>query len=163
MYTAELIDINQDGYLDLIIAGHEYEGAVTTIYWGNSYGKYFLQKSTSIPTVKEFQIVTDIDSEDIDNDGDRDIVLARVSSPGQYEFYSRYYIQILEKKGNNVFSDKTTTRISDNEANHWRHWIHLQDLDNDSDIDIYYEENDGQWLGNLKWLNNGQGIFTKVK
>ena len=109
MYTAELIDINQDGYVDLIIAGHEYEGAVTTIYWGNSYGKYFLQKSTSIPTVKEFQIVTDIDSEDIDNDGDRDIVLARVSSPGQYEFYSRYYIQILEKKGNNVFSDKTTT------------------------------------------------------
>jgi len=162
MYTAELIDVNRDGYMDLIIGGHEYEGVVSTIYWGNSYGKYFLQKSISLPTVEGFEIITDIDAEDIDSDGDRDIILARVSSPGQYGFYERYYIQILENKGDNTFLDKSTERISDNEANNWRHWIHLQDLDNDGDIDIYYEENDGQWQGNLKWLNNGQGVFTKV-
>ena len=50
-------------------------------------------------------------------------------------------------------------RITNNSGNGWREWIHLQDLDNDSDIDIYYEGNDGS---HLKWLNNGQGVFSKV-
>lgn len=160
-YTAELIDIDNDGYLDLIIAGHEYEnGTDTYILWGNSYGKYFKALSTILAPVENYKIVVDIDAEDIDNDGDKDIILNRVSDEtGAYGFYDRCYIQILENQGNKIFVDKSSERITNNSGNGWREWIHLQDLDNDNDIDIYYEGNDGP---HLKWLNNGQGVFTKV-
>ncbi|MDA7693901.1 VCBS repeat-containing protein [Flavobacteriaceae bacterium] len=168
-YTAEFIDINQDGYQDLIIGGHYgneessnvWEYAPPTIFWGNSYGKYFEDLSTVIPTVENFKIAIDFDAEDIDGDGDRDIIVNRASDDeGSYGFYNHHFIQILENQGNKTFVDKSSERITNNSGNGWREWIHLQDLDNDSDIDIYYEGNDGP---HLKWLNNGQGIFTKVK
>lgn len=155
-YTTELIDIDKDGYLDLIIGGHEYEGAKTYVLWGNSYGKYFLELSTVLPSVSNFGIVVDIDSADIDNDGDEDLILNRVSGGGAYGFYEKFQIQILVNSGNRTFVDKTTSSITNNEGNQWRTWVHLQDLDGDSDIDIYYE---GQ-PSNLKWLNNGSGVYN---
>lgn len=160
-YTGELIDINLDGYMDLIVGGHEYEeGVHTYILWGNSYGKYFQALSTLLPKVDNYKIIVDIDAEDIDNDGDRDLIINRVSDEtGVYGFYDRHYIQILENQGDHTFIDKSAEKISDNSREGWREWVHLQDLDNDGDIDIYYEGNDGP---HFKWINNGQGIFSKA-
>ena len=159
-YTGELIDINLDGYMDLIIGGHEYEeGVHTYILWGNSYGKFFQALSAILPEVDNYKIIVDIDAEDIDNDGDRDLIISRVSDEtGVYGFYDRHYIQILENQGDHTFIDKSEEKITDNSGEGWREWIHLQDLDNDGDIDIYYEGNDGP---HFKWLNNGQGHFQK--
>ena len=167
-YTAEFIDIDQDGYMDLIMGGHfgnEHnieigDNAPPLIFWGNSYGKYFQNLSTILPTIENYKIAVDFDSEDIDGDGDRDIIVNRVSDgDGIYGFYNRYTIQILENRGDRKFIDKSSEKITNNSGNGWHEWIHLQDLDHDSDIDIYYEGNDGP---HLKWLNNGQGIFNKV-
>lgn len=158
-YTSELIDVDQDGYMDLILAGHEQDGAATIILWGNSYGKYFQNLSTTLPTIQNYKIVFDFDAEDIDGDGDRDIILSRVSdNTGLYGFYERHYIQVLENVGDRKYVDKTAMRISDNEGDRWRVWIHLQDLDGDGDTDIYYQ---GDHDKNEKWLNNGQGVFTR--
>lgn len=33
-YTSEVIDLDDDGYCDLIVGGHEHERASTRIYWG---------------------------------------------------------------------------------------------------------------------------------
>ncbi|MEK9612555.1 MAG: FG-GAP-like repeat-containing protein [Flavobacteriaceae bacterium] len=167
-YTAEFIDINLDGFMDLIMGGHfgnEHnilfgDNAPPIIFWGNSYGKYFKVLSTELPTIENYKIAVDFDSEDIDGDGDRDIIINRVSDgDGIYGFYNRHYIQILENKGDNIFVDKSSDQIVSNHGSGWREWIHLQDLDQDGDFDIYYEGNDGP---HLKWLNNGQGHFTKI-
>ena len=167
-YTVEFIDIDLDGYQDLIIGGHygneqssnPWEYAPPTILWGNSYGKYFEELSTILPTVENFKIAIDFDAEDIDNDGDRDLIINRVSDEtGVYGFYDRHYIQILENQGDQTFIDKSAEKISDNSGEGWREWVHLQDLDNDGDIDIYYEGNDGP---HFKWINNGQGVFSKA-
>ena len=154
-YTAELIDIDLDGFMDLIIAGHEHEGAPTTILWGNSYGKYFEKLSTEIPANSEYSVVVDIDAEDIDNDGDQDIILSRVNTE-----YSAYYIQILENTDTRTFSDQTPIMIPDNVVSgKWYHWIHVQDIDNDGDWDIITED---MWHGSASWTNDGLGVFSKI-
>lgn len=164
IFTADLIDIDKDGYFDLIIGGGEGDqfaevNVPTTIYWGNSTGKYKLSLSTILPPVENYGILTDIDAEDIDGDGDRDVILARVSDNRVYGDYEQFYIQIIENTGGRNFVDKTSTRISDNTGFPWGIWVHLQDLDNDQDIDIYYEYR-GDSNGNLKWINNGAGVFS---
>jgi len=157
-FTAELIDVDLDGYMDLIIGGHEFEGTVTYILWGNSYGKYFSGLSTVIPTLENFQVVADIDAEDIDGDGDIDVILNRPAGGGDEPFYESYAIQILLNEGGRVFIDRTSTLIPDNVETPWRIWTHMQDLDNDGDIDIYGETNH---YSNIKWLNDGAGNFIK--
>jgi hypothetical protein len=154
-YTSEFIDINSDGFIDLLLAGHEHEGAITYILWGNSSGKYYKDLSTALPQVSGYNIVVDIDATDIDNDGDKDILLNRVDSNS---FYENYYIQIIENKGNNNFSDITTTSITKNSGSNWYLWLHLQDLNNDGKIDIYLETDHKK---NLKWYNNGAGNFSQ--
>jgi hypothetical protein len=73
-------------------------------------------------------------------------------------FYENYYIQIIENKGNNNFSDITTTSITKNSGSNWYLWLHLQDLNNDGKIDIYLETDHKK---NLKWYNNGAGNFSQ--
>lgn len=155
-FTAELIDIDEDGYMDLLLGGHEYDGAGTYILWGNSYGKYFQELSTQLPTVVDYQIVIDIDAEDIDNDGDRDIILLRVSGGGSIDH--RYYIQVLENNGDNSFIDKSEMRITENEGPAGPIWLHLQDLDNDGDFDIYLQRESDD---DIKLFNDGSGNFLK--
>lgn len=159
-YTTEFIDIDKDGYIDLLVAGHELENAPTTIFWGNITGTYFENWSTQLSSIPNFEIIIDIDATDIDKDGDNDIIISRVSTDeGIYNFYERHYIQIIENKGDKQFQDKTNDRITNYTGLGWRVWIQLIELDNDNDIDIYYQ---GDHNGNEKWLNDGNGVFTKI-
>lgn len=153
-YTSEFIDVNSDGFIDLLLAGHEHEGANTVILWGNSSGKYYEDLSTVIPEVNGYNIVVDIDAIDIDNDGDKDLVLNRVDSNN---FYQNYYLQILENGGDYNFSDVTNSSISNNSGTDWLIWVHIQDLNNDGNLDIYLE---GDHRNNLKWYGDGNGKFN---
>lgn len=155
-YTAELIDIDKDGYIDLLLAGHEYEGATTIILWGDSTGTYSPSRKTELPNIGGFfGIIVDIDAEDIDGDGDNDIILNRV---GSVVFYEGFYIQILENNGERLFSDNTSESMPDNQGDDWRTWIHIQDLNNDGMLDVYTNT---EHFINLRWFNNGAGVFIK--
>jgi hypothetical protein len=153
-YTSEFIDVNSDGFIDLLLAGHEHEGADTLILWGNSSGKYYEDLSTNIPQVSGFNIVVDLDAIDIDDDGDKDLVVNRVDSNN---FYQNYYVQILENEGDNNFSDVTNSSISNNSGTDWYIWVHIQDLNNDGNSDIYLETDH---RNNLKWFGDGNGNFN---
>lgn len=72
VYTVELIDLNEDGFPDLLIGGHEHQGAPTAIYWGNCAGVYQAADKTVLPAVPRFGVVVDIDAEDLDSDGVRE-------------------------------------------------------------------------------------------
>lgn len=153
-YTSEFIDMDSDGFIDLLLAGHEHEGANTLILWGNSSGKYYMDLSSTIPQVSGYNIVVDIDALDLDNDGDKDLILNRVDSNN---FYQNYYLQVVENEGNNNFSDITNTSISNNSGTDWFTWVHIQDLNNDGNSDIYLETDH---MNNLKWLGDGNGNFN---
>ena len=147
-YTSESIDVNKDGYIDIIIGGHEHQNAITKIFWGNSSGKYYDQLSTVLPAVDGYKIVIDIDAKDIDNDGDIDFVLNRVNSNN---FYEGYYIQII-KNNSQQFTDVTSQIFFNNSGNNWYTWLNIQDLNNDGLLDIYLH---ADHLNNLKHINNG--------
>jgi hypothetical protein len=157
LFTAELIDIDKDGYIDLIVAGHEFEGMDTVIYWGSSSNTYLSTSKTVLPPVAGQGTIVDIDSEDINNDGNKDIILTRTGG-GNINSYIGYYLQLILNNGNHQFTD-TTSNISSNsdENGGWIDWVRIQDFNNDGYLDII-EDNASE--RGLIWLNDGNGVFT---
>jgi hypothetical protein len=155
IYTTELIDIDLDGYYDLLVAGHEFEGMDTFIYWGNFQGIFSAENKTPLPSVDGQGVIVDIDAEDIDNDGDKDIVLTRTGSDGD-DFYIGYYIQIIVNNNAKQFIDDTLNRITNNgTGSNWIDWIRLQDKNGDQFVDIIVDDASR----NLIWWNDGTGKF----
>ncbi|MCW8934972.1 MAG: VCBS repeat-containing protein [Gammaproteobacteria bacterium] len=155
LYTAELIDIDKDGYIDLVVAGHEYEGMETVIYWGSSRGTYLSTSKTVLPSVTGQGVIVDIDAEDINNDGYRDVFLTRTGG-GNNNFYNGYYLQLVLGNGNRQFTDATSNILANSRADSfWIDWIRVQDFNADGHLDIV-EDNASP---GLIWYNNGSGIF----
>jgi hypothetical protein len=145
-FTCELIDIDKDGYLDLIMGGNEFIlNNTTRIYWGNSSFKYTSSNMTNIPTVLNWGVITDFDVYDLDNDGINEIVVTR--SGGRINdfiyYYSGWYIQI-SKLNNRVTTDATATFIENNIYNQtkidnqeWIPWMRFGDFDKNGKVDFY--------------------------
>ena len=156
IYTSELIDVDDDGYPDLLVGGHEFEGMLATIYWGDSSGLYSNWRKTTLPAVEGYGIVLDLDAEDLDGDGLRDIVVNRT---GDDPFYTGYFLQIVAGVGERQFADETAQRIPDgaDPAAAWLGWVRLDDLNGDGYPDILIDDL-SSW--GLHWLNDGAGHFT---
>ena len=155
VFTAEIIDVDEDLWPDLLLAGHEFEGWPTTIYWGDPSGTYEGSRKTVLPGVEGWGIVLDIDAEDLDRDGLREVVLNRTRSD---PFYEGYYIQIIAGLGDRTFADETTSRIADgvDPDGFWFGWLRLQDANGDGHWDILTDDEDEHdWM----WLNGGNGVF----
>lgn len=158
-YTTELLDLDNDGYVDILMAGHEYEGFDTQILWGNSTGFYSSDDATILPSINGQGVVVDIDAADLNEDGHLDLIINRTADDvNGVGYYQGYYIQLLERNGPRQFVDSTDTNLaSASDSNQmWIDWIHLKDMNNDEFIDIVA---DNQAL-NLVWLNDGNGHFT---
>jgi hypothetical protein len=157
--SSELIDIDNDGNLDLITEGWEgAAGAVTQIFWGNGTGFYSDANKTVLPGDDEFWNVLDIDVEDINDDGLRDLVLTRV--PGDY---SGFYFQVVIQTSRRVFADESLPRLIHdrstwigNNAGYYTTWIHLVDINSDGAPDVF--PYGASFL--LGWANDGNGYFT---
>ena len=160
IYTAELVDVDDDGYPDLLVGGHEeadYGPAPTAIYWGDSSGEYSDSRKTILPEVKGQQIVVDIDVGDLDHDGNKDIVVNRTDSS-----YVGYYFQIISGLGNRTYSDTTSQSIEHgaDATGLWVVWIRLLDVNGDGSLDITV---DGLYYFGATWLNDGSGRLTVLR
>ena len=162
LYTAELVDVDGDNFLDLLASGHEYnpggEGFPTQILWGDSTGIYSTTKATILPGVVGHGVVIDIDVSDTDGDGDKDIVTSRTGSGDEnHGFYEGYYVQLIEQVGERRFEGKTAQLLFKNEdinAGGIR-WIRMCDCNGDGHVDIVVDH-----VGrNLIWENDGTGAF----
>ena len=74
IFTAELVDVDHDGYVDLLAAGHEYEALFLRILWGNSSGVFSPRTRPSSPRSRVSASSSHRRGR-TDADGDKDIVL----------------------------------------------------------------------------------------
>ena len=162
LFTAELVDVDADGFLDLLAAGHEYElhgnDLPTQILWGDRSGGYSTDRATVLPALIGHGVVVDIDASDTDGDGDKDIVINRTGDE-RTSSYGGYYLQLVEQVGIREFEDRTADLIdrnADDEAD-WIVWIRMCDCDADGDVDIVVDDASR----NLIWKNDGTGMFHR--
>lgn len=159
LYTAELIDVDRDGFLDLLLSGHEFEQFPTQVFWGDGSGFFNRAVSTILPPVAGWGVAIDIDSEDLDHDGRRDLVITRTKGD---PFYEGYYLQVVMQKDRRAFTDESLPRIIKDTTNwmghtaRWVEWIRLVDSNGDGYEDIVCDNMDRR----LRWLNDGTGHFT---
>ncbi|MEX2345163.1 MAG: VCBS repeat-containing protein [Balneolaceae bacterium] len=143
LVTSELFDVDKDGYLDLVLTGHDntdFEESI--IIYGNGYD--FLGDYIALPTVYGYGIAVDIQFYDIDGNGKEEILINRTGDgstedgPGGYE---GWYIQVLERSGGE-YIDSTGKFISGNsqESGSWLEWLNISDRNNDGIINLYSNE-----------------------
>jgi hypothetical protein len=157
VYQSELIDINNDGLLDLVIAFVP-NGPTRTndlrILWGN--GKSFsLSNSTSINISPDWYLMN-LDFLDIDKDGIKEVIPSgNYNNPvgGAPIFFISFFKS--EDKGK-TYSDKTTLYIDNHTANRFYH-IRVQDIDKNGMIDIFSTEK----KDNIRWEWNGSKFSRK--
>lgn len=163
-FTSELFDLNADGYLDVVVTGHEHENAASTVLWGNYTGKYTKARSTTLPRVQGWGIAIDINILDVNGDGRHDIILNRQGDgTGAQTVFHGLYVQVLVQDAARGFTDQTTTIISNHiQTTHpgltwfWIDWLRLLDADGDGDKDIVTDNK----FYNLQWRNNN-GSFAR--
>jgi hypothetical protein len=142
-FTCELIDIDKDGYLDLIMGGHEFmPGNTTRIYWGDATYKY--TNKSDIPLVANLGVITDLDIYDLDGDGTNEVVVTRTGGKNDFSnFYSGWYIQVLSL-ANRKLTDATSNYIGGNvytqtkiDNQEWIPWMRFGDFDKNGKVDFY--------------------------
>jgi hypothetical protein len=157
-FTSELIDLDDDGYYDLLVGGHEQEGAVTWVCWGSSEGKYSYANATRIPADRDYRIVLDFDAGDLNNDGNQELVITRTKST---PFYQGYYFQILELH-DRKFTDISTNIIPDRfnwegSQGYWVPWITLRDFNDDGYLDLVNPNKRHSMI----FINDGNGNLQR--
>ncbi len=156
IFTAELVDVDLDGYVDLLAAGHEYDGFATQILWGDQSGVFSTLRALILPAVRGHGTVVDIDVADTDGDGDRDVVLNRTGDDTGPGWYNGYYLQLLEQTAARSFSDRTPLLHENQDPDaDWISWVRIADIDEDGDPDVFADEASRR----LIWKNNGSGGF----
>jgi hypothetical protein len=158
IYTAELVDVDKDGFIDLLVSGHEYQGFSSQVLWGDNTGIWSVTRSTTLPQIAGRGVVIDIDVADIDMDGHKDIFLTRTGDgQGPLAFYQGFQIQVLINQDGRTFLDKSTERLPSGTSDtaDWIDWIRIQDFNGDGFKDVVVDDA----ARNIVWLNDGAGNF----
>ena len=158
-YAIELIDVDQDGYIDIISSGYQtdaYQVGVV-IYWGSSTGLYRASSKTVIPKPVGNGGVLDFAAEDINHDGLRDLIVSRFAD--NFAVNNRY-LQILRQTSARQFIDETASRMTMNTAIEAFDYFRVQDINGDGSPDIFIDDKRFQSVGEFAWTNNGQGVFA---
>lgn len=153
---AELIDLNNDGFLDLIINDVVDENGYANrfrIFWGN--GKPFSKEnSIRLPYSNQLFIIS-ISAEDIDNDNIREIITVGSNINGEWE------ISILKTVDFITYKDITQNSIKDyikqSKDGIMNGPMQVQDLNRDGKMDIFTADK----RLNLIWQKNESGIYVR--
>lgn len=169
--TGTLVDVDQDGSLDLLLAGSGDDRQGNLMVIGNGDGTFSDPMTLPRPDWSTTTWTTDMDAEDIDGDGDRDLVLLHTGRfAGQR--YKGVFVQILVNRGM-TFTDETAFRMWPQvwdapEIYHLAHNISFADLNRDGALDIVVQSLNPLWKdvsGDVPphiGLNRGDGVFDPV-
>lgn len=147
-----LADFDGDGDLDLFMENGTY-GAFTAQMWVNDGVGNFTSQAATFPTVDLDNDV--LSAEDIDGDGDLDII----GRTGQTVSPYNSYVTLFENTGFN-FSDTTALKGSDASYLSSR-LVSVLDVDGDTDVDIVYTSTITSFGQAIQvFSNDGSGNFT---
>ena len=158
--TAELIDVDRDGHLDLLVYGDD-----CLILWGDAEPGFADSTASTLPEETDFELVMDIDVADFDGDGINDVLLNRTNG------YDGMYLQLLKgREDRRSFSDITESSIDNEEllkrygdlTQRWFVWLIAQDWDFDGDLDIVVD-NQPHPAQSFVIINNGQSLFSSLE
>lgn len=154
----DLIDLNKDGYLDLIRGFHnnKYDhpgnlyGKSVVINFGKSEYPYFGEIQYLETAEPNSNVTLDFAFYDIDKDGDIDIF-----SNSNFDYSDEYYIQYFENVGGGKFENKTKSKFENDSYKVVGHyaidWIKITDYDKDGSAEILIEgknhrRENGSWV-----------------
>ena len=156
-YTVEIFDLNNDGYNEIIVSGHTWENP-TTIYLGNENYDYSEDNKVEIEPVDDiWGVVPDILIEDINSDGNYEIILSTTKGPDN--FYQGYMVQIVSLDNDLNVLSSTIAHKDDNKQ--WVEWLRIVDYDNDGDKDILSDDKGSDFGNTFILLNDGQMNFRR--
>ena len=159
VYQSEFADINNDGFLDLVIVfvPTTFPSRVNDfrVLWGNGKG-FSLTNSTAINISGEWYLMN-LDFTDLDADGTKEIIASGNYNNPLGSGPPIYFISLFKSadKGK-TFSDKTSQYIDNNTAGRFYH-IRVQDIDKNGQLDIF----SGEKKDNIRWEWNGSKFIRK--
>ena len=154
--TVEILDVNQDGNLDIVVGGsyadhigHPHLGG-PTILWGDGLSNYDYNNKTEIwgfgerPTMTDGSTVDNNDDfsfADIDNDGYLDMVLVYIrqidNDPNNNgNTTMSHYYQVMKGNSYTEFTDVTDEWLPDNIKYCTVVWVILKDIDQNGQLDL---------------------------
>nr|WP_255726499.1 FG-GAP-like repeat-containing protein [Microvirga sp. ACRRW] len=164
--VAKFVDINADGFLDLVAGFSEASEKAGVAYLNDGTGHFMPESASYLPTGvfgAKNTIVTDIVGVDVNRDGYNDIVLSTTGGDREKgNWYRGQKLQVLINDGTGHFRDETSARVKQNGKGNWNQSIKAVDVDNDGDKDIVAQSDDvGGPLSKqtVVWINSG-GKFT---
>jgi hypothetical protein len=176
-WMVALIDLNNDGYDELVVGSHAFEVKEDRIYWNDKSGGFDLTRYTSLPGLvtfdgKPLNDTLSIFGTDINYDGLIDIIMSKS------ERYVGKGIQFFINNGDETFSDKTDTYsplanietgTADGSLIPWQ--IKEVDINNDGFLDVRFaydkEQSYNRLNGNAKnnsyfWIKQKDGSYEEL-
>jgi hypothetical protein len=153
---AELVDMNNDGFLDLVINDVIDENGYANrfrVLWGNG-GPFSEQNSVRLPYSNQLYMIS-IAAEDLDNDGKRELITVGGKVNGDWE------INIFKTADFKTYQNLTSTLIKDNDKKTtdgiMNGPIQVQDLNGDGKMDIFSADR----RLNLIWQKDVDGVYKR--
>ncbi len=142
-------DYDQDGWLDLVVAGSGIPGQNEQLYHGNGDGSF--TRIATGPIVTAGGTSEPLGWSDMDNDGDLDLFIANANSPGESDF-------LFRNNGAGSFTRITTGPVvTDRATSNGAAW---GNYDNDGDMDLIASCSLG--AKDRLYRNDGTGSFELI-
>jgi hypothetical protein len=141
---AELIDINHDGYVDLLVDVIDSDGRHLSVYWGNGSG--YGQDVSFHVSLPQDLYVTNLFATDLNGDGFDELLLSAVNSQGLYQVRAYQTLDSgisVNEITQTVFDQPTVTERFDH--------ARLYDIDHNGYLDLFATDMDS----NIRWEWNG--------
>lgn len=170
--SALLVDLDEDGYPDLVLGSFGDGPGRSIILYNDGTGNFANRPRINLPfgvfgpTASTFGVI----AMDIDGDGKSDLIVLSTQSGSLQDVGAA--VQVLINQGNGVFVDESVARLGSSASRtNGLTWTHLRtaDINGDGRLDFYatgHQKLDSNGQVSLTvpiiWLNNGNGTFTAV-
>ena len=154
--ASEFIDLNKDGFLDLVLNNRNQAGNANQlrVFWGD--GQSFSISNVTDITVPNIAIY-DVDAFDVNGDGTLEIILFSIDPNGwAVDFYGSSNKGLSFTNQTNKYITNNTNLTSKNGFIHVKH-IFISDIDNNGKMDMLSSNRST----NIRWELDSDGVFKR--